>query len=59
MNNFIFFPFLMISLYLAIVIGVFYLIYKWVDTKWISKFLSLKQEQNELLREIIKKMENK
>ena len=54
MNCIPFFPFLMISFYLAIIIGVFYLIYKWVN-----KFISLKQEHNDLLREIIRKMDNK
>jgi len=54
MSNFIYFPILMIIFYLAIIFVVFYLIYKWVN-----KFISLKQEQNDLLREIIKKMENK
>lgn len=38
--------------YLAIIIGVFYLIYTWVN-----KFISLKKEQNDLLREIVKKMD--
>lgn len=54
MSDFLFFPILMISLYLAIIIGVLYLIYKWVN-----KFISLKQQHNDLLREIIKKMESK
>jgi hypothetical protein len=54
MGIFSFFPFLIIIIYLAIIIGVFYLIYTWVN-----KFISLKQEHNDLLREIIKKMENK
>ncbi|WP_339925500.1 hypothetical protein [uncultured Cyclobacterium sp.] len=38
--------------YFAIIIGVFYLIYTWVN-----KFISLKKEQNDLLREIVKKMD--
>jgi hypothetical protein len=54
MSIFPFFSILMIIVYLAIIFGVFYLIYKWVN-----KSTSLKQEQNDLLREIIKKMENK
>jgi hypothetical protein len=49
-----FFPILIIIIYLTIIIGAFYLIYTWVN-----KFISLKQEHNNLLREIIKKMENK
>ena len=40
--------------YLAILVVVFYLIYTWVN-----KFISLKKEQNDLLREIIKKMDSK
>ncbi len=52
-----FFPFisiLMIIVYLAIIIGLFYLIYTWANT-----IISLKREHNDLLREIIKKLENK
>ena len=40
--------------YLSIVIGAFYLIYTWVN-----KFISLKKEQNDLLREIVKKMDTR
>jgi len=47
-------PILIFLIYLAIMFGILYLIYKWVN-----KFISLKQEQNDLLREIIKKMEIK
>lgn len=54
MGIFPFFPILMILFYLAMIIGVFYLFYTWVN-----KFISLKKEHNDLLREIIKKMENK
>ena len=54
MGIFTFFPILIVIVYLAIIIGIFYLIYKWVN-----KFISLRQEQNDLLREIINKMENK
>jgi len=49
-----FFPFLIIIVYLAILFGILYLIYRWVN-----KFISLRQEQNDLLREIINKMGNK
>lgn len=35
---------------LAVIIGTIYLIFKWVN-----KFIFFKQEQNDLLREIIKK----
>ena len=48
-----FFPFLIIIVYLAILIGIFYLIYSWVN-----KFIVLKREHNDQLREIIKKMDN-
>ncbi len=53
-----FLPFLPVVIsamvYLAIIFGILYLIYKWVN-----KFIALKQEQNDLLREIINKMESK
>ena len=56
MEHFIFsiWPLLMIIIYLGIIVGVFYLIYKWV-----TKIISLKQEHNDLLREILKKMDTK
>ncbi len=57
MSLFSFFPLISILItiiYLAIIFGILYMIYKWVN-----KFISLRQEQNELLREIIKKLENK
>jgi hypothetical protein len=47
-------PLLIVLVYLAVLIGIFYLIYTWV-----SKFIALRQEQNDLLREIIKKMGDK
>ena len=47
-------PIFIIVFYLAIIAVVFYFIYTWVN-----KFISLKKEQTDLLREIIKKMENK
>jgi hypothetical protein len=37
-----------------IFIGVFYMIFKWV-----TKFISLRQEQNQLLKEIIKRLDDK
>ncbi len=49
-----FFPFLIVLVYFAILFGIFYLIYKWVN-----KFIALRQEQNDLLREIINKMGNR
>jgi hypothetical protein len=52
MGIFTFFPFLLFLVYLAIIFGVFYLVFTWVN-----KFIYLKQEQNDLLREIIKKMD--
>lgn len=54
MDMFSIFPILISLLYLTLLIAVFYLIYTWVN-----KFISLKKEQNDLLREIIKRMENK
>ena len=47
-------PLLIVPIYLAILVAIFYLIYTWVN-----KFIALRQEQNDLLREIIKKMEPK
>ena len=49
-----FLPMVIIIIYLMIIFGVFYLIYTWVN-----KFIALKKEHNDLLREIIKKMDNK
>ena len=43
-----------IMLIVVIPIFIFYMIYKWV-----TKFISLKEEQNNLLGEISKKMDNK
>lgn len=54
MGYFAFFPILMILFYLAIIIGIFYLVYTWVN-----KFIALKEEHNNILREIIKKMDSK
>lgn len=54
MGLFAVFPFLIVIVYLLIFGGILYLIYTWVN-----KFISLRQEQNELLREIIKKLDNK
>lgn len=48
-----FLPILVVIFYLAILLGILYLIYKWVN-----KFISLRQEQNDLLREIINKIGN-
>jgi len=54
MGLFAFLPILIISVfYLALIFCLFFLIYTWVN-----KFISLRQEQNDLLREIIKKMDN-
>ena len=54
MDGFMIFPILISLFYLTIVAAVIYLIYTWV-----TKFISLKEEQNNLLREIIKRLENK
>ena len=44
-------PFLITLLPLAIIGGVLYLIYKWVN-----RFIKLREQQNELLKEIIRKL---
>lgn len=49
-----FLPLFLVLGYIAILVGLFYLIYTWVN-----KFIVLRQEQNDLLREIIKKMDPK
>lgn len=54
MSTFHFFPILFAIFYLAIIFGILYLIYKWVN-----KFIVLKEEHNQLLREIINKMDHK
>lgn len=54
MGLFPFLPILFIGVfYMAIIAGLFFLIYTWVN-----KFITLRQEQNDLLREIIKKMDH-
>ncbi len=52
MGLFAFLPFLIVFVYIAVIAGILYLIYTWVN-----KFIALRQEQNNLLREIINKME--
>ncbi len=54
MGIFSFIPILIMIFYLAIIVGIIYLVFTWVN-----KIIFLKQEHNDLLREIIKKMENK
>ncbi len=55
MGLFAFLPILLIGVfYLAIIVAIFFLIYSWVN-----KFITLRQEQNDLLREIVKKMDQK
>ena len=54
MFGFAFLPFIIFLFYLTILGVVFFLIYTWVN-----KFITLKQEQNDLLKEIIKKMDDK
>ena len=54
MGGLILLPMLIGIIYLTVIIGILYLIYTWVN-----KFILLKQEHNDLLREIIKKMESK
>ena len=45
---------LIVIIYIAIIGGILYLVYKWA-----KKIISLKKEQNDLLKEIIKKMDKK
>lgn len=45
---------IIVIFYLAIIGGIIYMIYTWVN-----KFIVLKQEHNDLLREIVKKMDSK
>lgn len=54
MEGFMILKILIPLFYLTIIGAVFYLVYTWV-----TKFISLKEEQNNLLREIIKQLENK
>lgn len=54
MSFFPFFPFFIIIFYFVLIFGIFYFIFTWVN-----KFIALKEEHNDLLREIIKKMDNK
>ena len=54
MGSLIFLPMLIGIIYLTVIFGILYLIYTWVN-----KFILLKQEHNNLLRKIIKKMDNK
>jgi hypothetical protein len=54
MSVFSFLPVLFILLQFVIVGVVVYFIYKWVN-----RFFFLKQEQNDLLREIAKKMDHR
>lgn len=54
MGIFAFFPILVAFCYFALILVIINFIYKWAN-----KFLILKQEHNDLLREIIKKMDRK
>jgi len=54
MSEIIILPMLVGIVYLTVIFGILYLIYTWVN-----KFILLKQEHNDLLREIIKKMDIK
>lgn len=47
-----FFPILFVLFYLFIIGSVLYLIYTWV-----TKFIRLREEQNELLKEIIRRLD--
>ena len=52
MGMFALLPFLFVVVYLVIFFVILFLVYYWV-----SKFIALRQEQNDLLREIIKRMD--
>jgi len=47
------FPFLIMAIYVGLIVAVVYFIFKWVNT-----FIALKEEHNDLLREIINKMDH-
>jgi len=51
MDAFYFISLFLGLIYFSIFFGILYLVYKWVTT-----FIALRREQNELLREIIRKM---
>lgn len=48
------FAIISVLLYLFFIVAAVYFIFKWVN-----KFIALKEEQNDLLREVVKKMGNK
>ena len=52
MNVLSLFPILIILFYLGILFGILYLI-----NSWVNKFINIRKEQNDLLREVIEKME--
>ena len=51
MFNFFIFQYIV---YVAVFIVIFYLVYTWV-----TRFLRIKQEQNDILRELVKKLDPK
>lgn len=52
------FPFFLVPVMLVVYLAIPILIIYFVN-KWVNQFLNLRQEQNYLLRELIKKMDNK
>lgn len=54
MFHFGFVGILIVFFYIAIFVAILILIISWVN-----KFISLRREQNEILREILKKMDNR
>ncbi len=54
MTVFSYLPFFIYIIYIVLVLGFILLIYKWG-----TKFISIKQEQNDLLREYLNKMDSK
>lgn len=53
-SSFFILPFILGLAYLTCFVTVWFIIYRWVKT-----FIHLKREQNELLREIVNKMDDK
>lgn len=53
MNFFPLLPMFFILIYLGIFFLILFIIYRWVN-----KFISLKQEQNDLLRQIVEHLKN-
>lgn len=53
MNLFPFIPMFFVLIYVAVFFLILFIIYRWVN-----KFISLKQEHNDLLRQIVEHLKN-